>query len=115
MADAEIAGEIIVAGHVSFAPGEVDRLMPEMQEVIAASRAEPGCLAYTYARLLEDPDTIRIFEHWRDAEALRAHFTAEPVRRWVRQLTQAQVRAREVSARSIAGTHPLRAFRDLPD
>ncbi|MEM7506398.1 MAG: putative quinol monooxygenase [Pseudomonadota bacterium] len=110
-----IEGEIIVAGYVSFASGEIDRLQPQMQEVIAASRAEPGCLDYTYARLLEDPDTIRIFERWCDADALRNHFLNEPVVRWVMVLTKADVLSRDVSAHSVSGTHTLREFRDLPD
>lgn len=42
--------------------------------MIAASRAEAGCLDYAYARDLIDPDILRIAERWRDEAAMEAHF-----------------------------------------
>ena len=42
-------------------------------EMVRASRAEDGCLDYAFARDLADPDTLILFERWRDAAALEAH------------------------------------------
>ena len=42
-------------------------------EMVRASRAEDGCLDYTFARNLADPDTLVLFERWRDRSALEAH------------------------------------------
>lgn len=39
----------------------------------AASRQEPGCVSYIPHRLEEDPDTVLIYEQYRDAAALDAH------------------------------------------
>ncbi|MEL6479270.1 MAG: putative quinol monooxygenase [Pseudomonadota bacterium] len=103
---------VIVAGHVTFAAGEVDRLAPEMDRVIAATRAEPGCEVYTYARLLEDPDTIRIFEIWESGEALRAHFKTPHMAAWYQTLTTAQVLNRDVKVHPFTGTDPVGAYRD---
>lgn len=47
-----------------------------MVEMIRASRAEDGCLDYTFASDLADPDTLVLFERWRDHEALAAHGTS---------------------------------------
>ncbi len=44
-----------------------------MVEMIRASRAEDGCLDYTFASDLADPDTLVLFERWRDRKALAAH------------------------------------------
>lgn len=41
--------------------------------MMQASRAEDGCLDYTFARDLADPNTLVLFERWRDREALAAH------------------------------------------
>ena len=41
--------------------------------MVRASRAEDGCLDYTFARDLADPDTLVLFERWRDRDALAAH------------------------------------------
>ena len=42
-------------------------------EMVRASRAEDGCLDYAFARDLADPDTLVLFERWRDRAALEAH------------------------------------------
>ena len=44
-----------------------------MVEMVRASRAEDGCLDYTFARDMADPDTLVLFERWRDQAALEAH------------------------------------------
>ncbi|QYJ08240.1 putative quinol monooxygenase [Qipengyuania flava] len=44
-----------------------------MVEMVRASRAEDGCLDYSFASDLADPDTLVLFERWRDQAALEAH------------------------------------------
>ena len=43
----------------------------------AASRQEPGCVNYIPHRLEDDPDTILIYEQYRDQKALAAHRDSE--------------------------------------
>ena len=45
-------------------------------EMVRASRAEDGCLDYSFARDIADPDTLILFERWRDRAALEAHGTS---------------------------------------
>ena len=45
-------------------------------EMVRASRAEDGCLDYAFATDLADPDTLVLFERWRDQAALDAHGTS---------------------------------------
>lgn len=42
-------------------------------EMVRASRDEDGCLDYAFARDLADPDTLVLFERWRDRAALDSH------------------------------------------
>ncbi|HBC16013.1 putative quinol monooxygenase [Qipengyuania citrea] len=42
-------------------------------EMVRASRAEEGCIDYAFASDLADPDTLILFERWRDQAALDAH------------------------------------------
>ena len=44
------------------------------------SRAETGCIDYTFARDLTDPQVLVLFERWRDAAALAAHGQSEHMR-----------------------------------
>ena len=68
---------IQINGTIKLAPGTVAN-SPEVVEAIVAmvnaSRAEDGCLDYTFAQDLADPDTLIIYERWRDEAALAEHF-----------------------------------------
>lgn len=67
---------IVVMGHASLAPGEIERMADAMAAQVAATNAEEGCLHYGFSRDLNDPDRLIISERWRDRAALDAHFTA---------------------------------------
>ena len=53
-----------------------------MAAMLAASRAEDGCLAYNYAQDVLDPCVIHISERWRDRAALDAHFATPHMAAW---------------------------------
>ena len=53
-----------------------------MKTMVAASRAEDGCLEYAYAEDLLVPGLVRVTEMWRDREALAAHFQAPHIAAW---------------------------------
>lgn len=105
-------GPVIVAGHVTFGPGEIDRLSEGMDAVIAATRAESGCMTYTYARLREDPDTIRIFEIWENGAALQEHLKTPHMATWYGLLSEARVLDRDVNVYPFSGKQPIRAYRE---
>lgn len=53
-----------------------------MEELVVASRAEPGVLAYTFAADILDPELIRIFEIYSDQAALDHHMASEHFQAW---------------------------------
>jgi quinol monooxygenase YgiN len=64
---------IIAKGEVRFGAGEIARLTPAFEKNIAATRAEPGCAAYSYAVDLIDPNLLHVAEEWSGEEAVDAH------------------------------------------
>ncbi len=44
-------------------------------QVVARTRAEPGCIAYDLCRDADVPDRFVAYENWRDCESLRNHLT----------------------------------------
>lgn len=64
---------IIVMGHLKAQPGEVDRLADALTRMMALTNQEEGCLHYSFARVIGDPDTIIVSERWASPEALAAH------------------------------------------
>lgn len=73
---------ILVLGTVKLASGKLDGARPAMAKMVAASRAEPGCIAYAYAQDLLDPETIHVVEKWRDRQALTDHFATPHMAEW---------------------------------
>lgn len=77
-----MAAMVVVIGTIRLAPGTIDRARPAMAQMIAASRAEDGCIAYSYAEDVLDAGLIRVAEMWRDQAALDRHFTMPHLTAW---------------------------------
>ena len=56
-----------------FRPEHRDEIAATLRELTAASRQEPGCVTYVPHTVESDPDTVLIYEQYRNAEALEAH------------------------------------------
>ena len=74
---------IVVFGSFRFPLETLDEARPLMRAVIAATLAEPGCRAYSYAEDVAEPGLFRVIELWDGREALSAHFETPHMRRWV--------------------------------
>ena len=61
---------------MTFRPDDREEIATILRELTAASRTEPGCISYIPHRLESDPDTIVIYEQYRDMAALDAHRAA---------------------------------------
>ena len=64
---------LLIQGWLKLATGEFDKVAGEARAMVAATNAEDGCIHYSFARDIGDPDLIHIAERWRDGEALGAH------------------------------------------
>lgn len=73
---------IIVSGEFRFPPAQVANAREAMACVVAATRAENGCLGYSYAEDVLDPGLIRVFEKWESRAALDAHFATQHMADW---------------------------------
>ena len=73
---------VIVMGTVKLAADKLESAKPAMRRMVAASRAEPGCIAYAYAQDLLDPATMHVAEQWQDRAALTEHFASAHMAEW---------------------------------
>lgn len=64
---------IVVTALVQVRPEETDAALPILETAITATHAEPGCIAYTLHRDLDDPARFVIVEKWASPEALAEH------------------------------------------
>ncbi len=58
---------------LKFAPEDRSDIAESLRLLTAASRQEPGCVTYVPHHLEDDPDTVLIYEQYKDAAALEAH------------------------------------------
>ncbi|TPJ25316.1 putative quinol monooxygenase [Mesorhizobium sp. B2-7-2] len=73
---------LLIIGTVRLPSDRLDQAKPAMQRMISASRAEPGCLGYSYAQDVLDAGLIHVSEAWSDRAALEAHFKAAHIAEW---------------------------------
>lgn len=73
---------IVVLGSFRFPPEAVGQARPLMRTVIEATRAEPGCRAYSYAEDVAEPGLFRVTELWDSREALAAHLATPHMKAW---------------------------------
>ncbi len=69
---------IVVNAIVEASEEDITALQGAIAEMEAASRAEQGCLDYTFSVELNRPHVVRITEKWQSLEALKEHFRAAP-------------------------------------
>lgn len=98
---------LIVAGTVRVPPAKVDAFRPHMSAMMAATRAEDGCIAYSYAEDVAEPGLIHVFEVWRDAAALDAHFQAPHMAEWRARWPSFGVSDRRLTAYEVAAQRPI--------
>ena len=64
---------IILAGTLRIAAGQRAAAHAALSQLVEATRAESGCMAYSFAYDVLDDHLLRIFEVFRDEAALAAH------------------------------------------
>ena len=99
---------IIVEGFVRMAAaGDFERVRDAATAQIEASRAEGGCIDYTYAIDVLDPQIMRVLERWDSWEALEAHFKMSHMGPWRAALKDVKFLERTLRA------HEVRETRDV--
>lgn len=68
---------IIVSGIIELDPANHDDAVGHMATLVAATLAEEGCIDYGFWADPAQPGRFRVFEQWKDEDAIGSHF-AEP-------------------------------------
>ncbi len=65
-----------------FRAEDRDEIAGFLRELALASRREPGCVSYIPHTVESDPDTVLIYEQYRDEAAVEAHRATPHFARW---------------------------------
>ncbi|WP_214765759.1 MULTISPECIES: putative quinol monooxygenase [unclassified Exiguobacterium] len=67
---------VILIAQIQVKPGQGDAFLDAVKAVIAPSRAEAGCLQYTFHRETGASDHFVFYEQWQDQLAFDAHIAS---------------------------------------
>ncbi len=67
----------------TFAPEDRDDVAEALRLATSESRREPGCVTYIPHHVEGDPDTIVIYEQYKDENALAAHRDSPHFKKYV--------------------------------
>ena len=73
---------LLIVGTIRLPPENLERARPVMRQMVEASRAEVGCLAYSYAEDILDSGLIHVIEAWSDRPSLDRHFDSAQIAEW---------------------------------
>lgn len=65
---------LIVLAKAKLGAGSLAAARAAIADMVAASKAEDGCIAYAFTEDMLQPGVIHIVEKWQDEAALAAHF-----------------------------------------
>ncbi len=89
---------ILVVGTVRLEEGAFDKLLPAAKTMMAETRKETGCIAYTYSRDLTEPDVFHVTEKWENRAVLAAHFETPHMKVWRAALADVGLLERDLRA-----------------
>lgn len=73
---------VAVFGTLRFPPEEIQGVLPHLKELIEATYANDGCIAYDVGEDVLDPGLLRFSELWPDQESLKQHLLAPHIAPW---------------------------------
>ena len=73
---------VTVIAHARAKPGQHERAREILEELVAPSRKEKGCINYDLHQSVDHPDLFVFHENWTSMEALAAHAKSEHIARF---------------------------------
>lgn len=79
---------IFVSMVIDALPGQADELASAMHVMMAKTREEAGCVAYTYSRDLTQAERFHLCEMWESEPLMEAHIDAPHAAEFVAVLSR---------------------------
>ncbi|MEQ8305459.1 MAG: putative quinol monooxygenase [Hoeflea sp.] len=73
---------ICVIADIRIKAGSQYEFFAAARAMLAATRAEPGCIRYDLEQNIEDAEHLTFVEEWETRDALAAHFKTEHMAEW---------------------------------
>ncbi|MBJ7555016.1 putative quinol monooxygenase [Marinomonas spartinae] len=74
--------KIILSGHIEAPNDDLDLVLAELQNHIALTKQEAGCITFTVTRASENSPRFDVYEEFTDRAAFDEHQTRVKASRW---------------------------------
>jgi quinol monooxygenase YgiN len=98
---------LVIAGNIRLDPAHRDGAIAAATEMMKATRAEDGCISYTFSADLEDAGVFQLFEEWKSQDALDAHFKMPHMDAFRAKLGGLGIKAMAVQRYEVSSVGPL--------
>lgn len=75
-------GKVTVLARIQAKAGMEETVKQELLALVAATRAEEGCLNYDLHQSSQDPALFLFYENWASREALDQHSRSSQIQAW---------------------------------
>jgi quinol monooxygenase YgiN len=93
---------IIVLVEIGVEPSAVAGVKDAVKKMEDASRAEPGCVGYSFSADITDPSIVRVTERWRSMEDLRIHMGMPHMAEFQQAVVMLQPKSLNIKAYEVA-------------
>lgn len=76
------SAQVTVIAYLTIPPGTEQGVLDRFGEVVAKTRAEPGCINYDFHQHPAEPFRFVFYENYGDQAAFDAHLTQPYIRTW---------------------------------
>ena len=97
----------LIVGTIRLPPESVAGARAAMARMFATTRAEPGCLEYSYAEDILASGLIHVCERWSDLDALGRHFASNHIASLRTQWREIGIAGRELTAFDVGTGRPV--------
>ena len=98
---------LVVTGVTQVDPKDAAAARAAQARVAAITRTEDGCHTYAFYEDVEVPGRFRVYEEWRDEDALQAHLAADHIAEFRAAVGRLTVLSREIKKMKGCASEPL--------
>ena len=99
--------KIVVSGEIRLDPDDFDAALALIEPLVAATRAEAGCIEYGYWVDPRDRGHVRVFEEWESDDAIAAHSASAHMKTFFAAMAKLRITSVDLSRFEIASKGPL--------
>lgn len=97
---------LLITGTIRLPAARLDDARPAMRTMIETSRAETGCLQYSYAEDVLVPGLMHINELWDTRAHLQAHFRSDHIAAWRARWADLEISGRDLRLYEVGESEP---------